>query len=128
MFVIIGAGAFFAVLVLTVLVALGYPLGEFTMGGKHKILPRAFRVLAVVSALIQLFAIVIVLQAGGWVPLWFGAETTRIICFVFAGYLSLNTLMNIISKSKKEKVVMTPLSLLAAVSYWVVAFQMPLSQ
>ena len=34
---------------------------------------------------------------------------------------NLNTVMNCISKSKKEKVVMTPLSLISAICFWVTA-------
>ena len=38
-----------------------------------------------------------------------------------AVYLSLNTVMNFISKSKKEKYIMTPLSFIAAVCFWISA-------
>lgn len=109
---------------MTVLVACGLPLGEFTMGGQHKVLPKQFRIMAVISLFIQLFAVVIVLQAGGFIPLWFSLKVTKYICFAFAAYLSLNTLMNLFSKSKKERYVMTPLSLAAAICFWISAFQM----
>jgi hypothetical protein len=124
MFALIGASLFFAIAIMTTLVALGLPLGEFTMGGQYRVLPRKFRIMAVVSVVIQLFALVIVLQAGGFLPLWFSPRTTRYICFFFAAYLSLNTVMNLSSKSKKEKFVMTPLSLIAAICYWIVAIGM----
>ncbi len=124
MYAIIGASLFFAIVIMTTLVALGFPLGEFTMGGQYRVLPKKLRVMAVVSVFIQLFALVIVLQAGGFLPLWFSPRSTRYICFFFAAYLSLNTVMNLSSMSKKEKYVMTPLSLIAAICYWIVAFQM----
>lgn len=44
--------------------------------------------------------------------------------YKFAAYLSLNTIMNMISKSRKEKYVMTPLSLIAGICFWITAFQM----
>lgn len=122
MFALIGAVLFFGIAVMTVLVACGLPLGEFTMGGQHKILPGKYRVMAVISFVIQLFAMAIVLQTGGFIPLLFSMKITRYICFFFAAYLSLNTIMNLISKSKKEKCVMTPLSLIAAICYWITAF------
>ncbi len=121
---IIGAVLFLVIAVMTVLVACGLPLGEFTMGGQHKVLPKQLRIMAVVSLFIQLFAVVIVLQAGGFIPLWFSLKVTKYICFAFAAYLSLNTLMNLFSKSKKERYVMTPLSLAAAICFWISAFQM----
>lgn len=121
---IIGAVLFLVIVIMTVLVACGLPLGEFTMGGQHKDLPKQFRIMAVISLFIQLFAVVIVLQAGGFIPLWFSLKVTKYICFAFAAYLSLNTLMNLFSKSKKERYVMTPLSLAAAICFWISAFQM----
>ena len=109
---------------MTVLVACGLPLGEFTMGGQHKILPKKLRVVAVISVAIQIFAMIIILQAGGFISLWLSFKVTKYICFFFAAYLSLNTIMNMISKSGKEKYVMTPLSLIAGICFWITAFQM----
>ncbi|QJU05184.1 hypothetical protein FBF32_02990 [Candidatus Saccharibacteria bacterium oral taxon 488] len=124
MFSISGAVLFGIIAIMTVLVACGLPLGEFTMGGQHKILPKKFRVMAVISMAIQIFAMIIILQAGGFIPLWLSFEVTKYICFFFAAYLTLNTIMNMISKSKKEKYVMTPLSLIAGICFWITAFQM----
>ncbi|MDU5106037.1 MULTISPECIES: hypothetical protein [unclassified Clostridium] len=122
MFAILGATLFLFVVVISILVALGLPLGEFTMGGQHKVLPKKYRIMAIVSVVIQLFAMVIILQAGGFITLFFSPMITKYICFFFAIYLSLNTIMNLLSKSKKEKYVMTPLSLITAICFWVTAF------
>ena len=124
MFSILGAVLFGIITIMTVLVACGLPLGEFTMGGQHKILPKKFRVLAVISVAIQIFAMIIILQAGGFISLWLSFKVTKYICFFFAAYLSLNTIMNMISKSRKEKYVMTPLSFIAGICFWITAFQM----
>lgn len=124
MFAIIGALLFFVIAIMTLLVALGLPLGEFTMGGQYIVLPPKFRVMAWVSLLIQVFAIIIVLQAGGIMPLIFSVRVTRLVCYFFAGYLTLNTVMNLSSKSKKERLVMTPLSIIAAICFWVTAIGM----
>lgn len=124
MFSILGAVLFGLIAILTVLVACGLPLGEFTMGGQHTILPKKLRVAAVISVAIQIFAMIIILQAGGFISLWFSFKVTKYICFFFAAYLSLNTVMNMISKSRKEKYVMTPLSLIAGICFWLTAFQM----
>ena len=124
MFSILGAVLFGVIAIMTVLVACGLPLGEFTMGGQHKILPKKFRVMAVISVAIQIFAMIIILQAGGFISLWLSFKVTKYICFFFAVYLSLNTIMNMISKSRKEKYVMTPLSFIAGICFWITAFQM----
>ena len=124
MFSILGAVLFGIITIMTVLVACGLPLGEFTMGGQHKILPKKFRVMAAISVVIQIFAMIIILQAGGFIPLWLSFKVTKYICFFFAAYLSLNTIMNMLSKSRKENYVMTPFSLIAGICFWVTAFQM----
>ncbi|KJU97338.1 hypothetical protein [Streptococcus gordonii] len=124
MFSILGALLFGVIAIMTVLVACGLPLGEYTMGGQHKILPKKFRIAVVISVAIQIFAMIIILQAGGLLPLWLSFKVTKYICFFFATYLSLNTIMNMISKSKKEKYVMTPISLIAGICFWITAFQM----
>ena len=124
MFSILGAVLFGVIAIMTVFVACGLPLGEFTMGGQHKILPKKFRVMAVISVAIQIFAMIIILQAGGFIPLWLSFKVTKYICFFFAAYLSLNTIMNMISKSRKEKYVMTLLSLITGICFWITAFQM----
>ena len=124
MFSILGAVLFGVIAIMTVFVACGLPLGEFTMGGQHKILPKKFRVMAVISVAIQIFAMIIILQAAGFIPLWLSFKVTKYICFFFAAYLFLNTIMNMISKSRKEKYVMTPLSFIAGICFWITAFQM----
>lgn len=67
---------------------------------------------------------IIILQAGGFISLWLPFKVTKYICFFFAVYLSLNTIMNMISKSRKEKYAMTPLSFIAGICFWITAFQM----
>jgi hypothetical protein len=124
MIAIIGAFLFAIVAVMTVLVACGAPLGEFTMGGKYKVLPKQLRIVAVISFLIQIFAIIVILQAGGILTLWFSEKTTKNLCIFFALYLSLNILMNLFSNSKKEKYFATPLSVVAAIFFWITAFSM----
>ena len=124
MLAILGAVLFSVVAIMTLLVACGLPLGEFTMGGQHKVLPKRFRIMAAISFVIQLFAIVIILQAGGFISLWFSFNMTKYICIFFAAYLSLNVVMNLSSKSKKENFTMTPLSLITAICFWSTALSM----
>lgn len=122
MIAILGAVLFGVVTGLTVLVACGAPLGEFTMGGKYKVLPKQYRVMAVCSIIIQLFAILIILQSGGLLSLWFSEKVTQNICIAFAVYLTLNSVMNFLSNSKKEKYFATPLSVIAAICFWITSF------
>ena len=124
MYAIFAAIIFTSLTVLNLLIIFGAPLGEFTMGGKYKILPPEMKIPAIISLCTQIFAIIIVLQAGGIINLWFSNNVTRIICYVYSGYLIINTFMNLISKSKKEKYIMTPLSLVSALLFFITAFKM----
>ncbi|MBP5625464.1 MAG: hypothetical protein J6W98_00940 [Bacteroidales bacterium] len=120
---IIGACAFSVVIILSFLIILGLPLGELTMGGQYKVFPKKLRIVLVSQLLLQVFFVIVILQMGGYLPLWFSYKTTRIILIVMAVYLSLNVLMNLASKSRKERLIMTPLSLIAAVCFWITVAQ-----
>lgn len=124
MIAIIGAGLFSIVILLSILLICGLPLGELTMGGQYKIFPKKLRVVLAVQLILQVFFVITILQAGGLIPLWFSYKTTKIACIVMAVYLSLNVVVNFISKSKKEKYIITPLSLLAAICFWITALKM----
>ena len=121
MIAIIGAGLFSIVIILSVLLICGLPLGELTMGGQYKVFPKKLRIVLVAQLFMQIFFVIIILQMGGFIPLWFSENVTRIICIVMAVYLSLNVVMNFISKSKKEKYIMTPLSVMTAICFWITA-------
>lgn len=119
MVAVIGASAFSIVIVLSVLIICGLPLGELTMGGQYKVFPEKLRFVLMAQLILQILFVVIILQMGGFIPLWFSYDVTKIICIIMAVYLSLNTIMNLISKSKKEKYIMTPLSLISAICFWI---------
>lgn len=121
MVAIIGAITFSVVIILSVLIICGLPLGELTMGGQYKVFPKKLRIVLVTQLILQIFFVIVILQMGGFFSLWFSKEVTKIICIVMAVYLSLNTVMNFASKSKKEKCIMTPLSFVAAVCFWITA-------
>ncbi len=118
---IIGAIAFSIVIILSILIICGLPLGELTMGGQFKVFPKKLRIVLFIQLFLQIFFVVIILQKGNIIPLWFSYDVTKIICIIMAIYLSFNVLMNLSSKSKKEKFIMTPLSLIAAICFWITA-------
>ena len=66
---------------------------------------------------------VVLFNDTGFIPLWFSGNVTKIIGIIMAVYLSINTVMNFISKSKKEKYTMTPISLISAICFWIVALK-----
>lgn len=120
----IGASCVSIVIILSFLIICGLPLGEMTMGGQYKVFPKKLRFLLFTQLVIQVFIVVVILQMGGFITLWFSHNVTKIIGIVMAAYLSLNTVMNFISKSKKEKYLMTPLSFITAICFWITSLQM----
>ena len=121
---ITGAVLLLAVAVMEILLIFGLPLGEFTMGGRFKVLPPMYRIFAASSVILQLFGAAMILQCGGLMNMWFAGNVIKIICFVFAGFFAVNTVMNLISPSKKERYVMTPLAAVEACCFAVTAFLM----
>jgi len=119
-----GAILLLAVAVMEILLIAGLPLGEFTMGGRYKVLPPVYRIFAASSVILQLFGAAMIIQGGVLMNMWFAVKVTKIICFVFAGFFAVNTVMNIISPSKKEKYVMTPLAAIEACCFAITAFFM----
>ena len=121
-FSIVGAMIFGLIAILTLLVTLGLPLGEFTMGGKHKVLPIEMRFASGSAFVFQLIAIVCVLYVGEIISLNIPFSVARGICIFFGFYLLLNTGMNLMSFSKKEKYVMTPLALIGSICFFITVF------
>ena len=123
--VYIGASLLVIVIVMSILLICGVPLGELSMGGKFgKVWPPKIRLLALTQLLSQLFALYIILSASAIIPYFFNKDVTRVVCYVFAVFFFFNTVMNIISPSKTEKFVMTPMSLGAAVCFLITAICM----
>lgn len=91
------------------LLTLGFPLGEFTLGGYYKVLPKKLRTISAISSLILLFMAIVVLKHA---KIFNGLDflPTSILMWIITIALSLMTLANAISQSKKEKYIMTPLS------------------
>ena len=123
--VYIGAVLLGVVVVMSVLLICGLPLGEFSMGGRFgKVWPPKVRVVAISQLLTQCFALYIILAGGAILPYFINLTVTRVICYVFAAFFLGNTIMNAISPSKKEKFVMTPMSLAAFVCFLITAIMM----
>ena len=121
----IGAALLTIVIVMYILLICGVPLGEFSMGGKFgKKWPPKIRLLGLTQLLSQLFALYIILAAGAILPYFFNKDVTRVVCYVFSVFFFFNTALNIISPSKKEKFVMSPMSLGAAVCFLITAICM----
>ena len=55
MIAILGASTFSVVIILSILLICGLPLGELTMGGQYKIFPKKLRIVLVLQLALQIF-------------------------------------------------------------------------
>ena len=97
MHIYIGALQLAAVIILSILLLCGLPLGELTMGGRYKVWPRKLRPVAASQLAVQIFALYILLAASGTLPCFISENVTKIICFVFTVFFLGNTVMNFFS-------------------------------
>ncbi|WP_088104197.1 hypothetical protein [Halalkalibacter urbisdiaboli] len=104
-----------------VLLSLGYPLGEAAMGGYYKVLPKRLRLVSAGNAIILLFMGFLFLQHANVISVGFTFFPTHILVWVFTIFLGINTIANLLSKSEKERYMMTPLSSIAFILCFFVA-------
>ena len=98
----------------------GAPLGRFAWGGAHERLPAPLRVGSLVSLLVYGACAAIVLDRAGLIDV-VADDASRIGAWVVAGFLSLGVVMNALSRSKPERLTMTPVALVLAACAYVVA-------
>jgi hypothetical protein len=99
----------------------GAPLGHLAWGGQHRVLPAKLRIGSAVSvALYALFAYTALAKAD-LVPALVNGGVTTVAIWVLTAYFALGVLMNGISRSKAERLVMTPTALVLAGLYLVLA-------
>ncbi|GKU82984.1 hypothetical protein [Niallia sp. NCCP-28] len=105
-----------------ILLALEFPLGKATMGGFHKVLPKKLRFASGVSAIILLFMGLVLLQQSDFFSIGLSETLANTLTWIFAIYLAINTIVNLLSKSKIEKSIMTPISGISFILCLFVAF------
>ena len=102
------------------LLVAGLPLGRFAWGGQHEVLPAGFRIGSIVSiGLYAAFAVLILHAAGRMTFLPDGVVSVAM--WVLAGFFVLGIAMNAISRSRSERLVMTPVVAILAVACLILA-------
>lgn len=98
----------------------GAPLGRFAWGGQHEVLPTNLRIGSVVSIALYAAFAVLILQAAGLIsPL--SDDFAAVAIWVLTGYFVLGIAMNAISRSRSERLTMTPVVAILAVASLVLA-------
>ena len=112
--ILAGLGLFQAAL------AFGTPLGRFAWGGQNERLPLGLRAASAMT--IPIYALIaIVLHDRAGVVEMLPDDAARIGAWVVVGYFVLGVGMNAVSRSRPERMVMTPVALLLAVLAAIVA-------
>jgi hypothetical protein len=110
-----------ALAVFQVLLVLGAPLGRFAWGGRHRVLPTPLRAGSVVSIVIYALLATVVLARADLVQLAVPAGVVRTATWVIVAYLLLGAGLNLASRSKPERAVMSPVTAVLCALYAVVA-------
>lgn len=119
---IIGAIFFLPSILLNIGLAFGAPLGSFAMQGRYRVVPKEIRRAFLVPIIMQLFALFILLSAGGVIPETIPFGITRVVCFFYALYLTFYSAVTLFSTCHRERTVMGSLAVVATICYWITAF------
>lgn len=101
--------------------AFGAPWGRFAWGGQHPgVLPVGYRIASAFSVLVYAFLATVIFDRAAVIVLYPEGFSPVAAWVVFA-FLALGVLLNLISRSKPERFLMTPVALVLAVLALLVA-------
>lgn len=89
--------------------ALGAPLGRFAWGGQHRTLPLGLRIGSAVSILVYSAIAAVVLARADLLSAGMPDRVVRTATWVVVAYFFLGIGVNMASRSKPERTVMSPL-------------------
>ncbi|MFO1480819.1 MAG: hypothetical protein U1F40_11525 [Turneriella sp.] len=98
-----------AIAIFQVLLVTGKPWGEYAWGGQHRgVLPRPLRFGSAVSAVVLLGFALINLQSAGITMITMPGIVVLRLQWAISVYAGLGTVMNAISRSRRERLLWTP--------------------
>lgn len=103
--------------VFQLLLIAGKPLGEYAWGGQHKVLPKHLRIGSMVSILLYIVFVVLLVSKSGLVTIIPESAFLTTAMWIVTVYMTVGIMMNAISRSKKERLVMTPVAFMLAVVF-----------
>ncbi|WP_369139076.1 hypothetical protein [Modestobacter versicolor] len=105
----VGAALLAALAVFQLVLAGGAPLGRFAWGGQHTVLPARLRVGSAVSVVLYAVIGLVLLDRAGAVDV-LPDGLSRGLTWFLTGYFALGTVLNLVSRSRPERLVMTPVA------------------
>jgi hypothetical protein len=100
--------------------AAGAPLGALAWGGAQVRLPTRLRAASVASIVLYLVFALILLDRAGTIDI-LPDGVARVAAWVLAGYFALGIVLNVLSRRRAERFVMTPVVAILAVLSAIVA-------
>ena len=116
-----GAILFLIIAGFQIALAAGMSWGEFAWGGKHRILPVSLRIASALASVFYLLNVLVALEEGAITELGMNPALTGPYIGVLAGLFALGIPLNLISRSGKERRVMTPVAFLCCLCCLVLA-------
>lgn len=101
--------------------AAGAPLGHFAWGGRLRILPVGLRIASAITIPVYLVMIVVTLDRGDVSSVLPGESAARIGAWILVGFFAIGILVNLASRSRSERYVMTPTVLALTILVGIVA-------
>jgi len=118
---IIGLVVLLGLALFQLLLILGKPLGDFAWGGQHEVLPRKLRIASICSILLYIVFAIFLASKAGIVAIITQQPLLDIAMWVFTAYFILGIFVNLISRNKKERALMTPVALVLAIVFLIAA-------
>lgn len=117
---LLACGLLAALAVVQVGAAAGAPWGCVVWGGRHRVLPGRLRVASAISVLLYAGFATVLLSRAGVLP---GGDSVviRVLTWVLFAYFVVGIGMNAISRSRAERLTMTPACVVLAAATLVVA-------
>jgi hypothetical protein len=97
-----------------VALAAGAPLGRAAWGGAHERLPTNLRVASAIATVVWIAAALVVLARAGFDASPIPASAAAWATWVLAGLLLVGAVMNLISRSRLERLIWGPVALVLA--------------
>ncbi len=100
---------------------LGAPIGRFAWGGNNTVLPINLRVASASSIALYLVFAMFILGKANVISTPLSGNVLAIGMWILTGYFILGVVMNGMSRSKPERMVMTPVAAALALLFLIVA-------
>lgn len=113
----------FGLMVFQVALILGAPIGKYAWGGAHKVLPLSLRIGSLISIFLYILFGYIILAKVGIVQSLVDDNLLTTAIWILSGYFVVGVILNAISRSKSERLVMTPAAFVLAVLFLFVSFK-----